>query len=485
MFIKKAILIGVIAAFAGVPAAMSQVSLDSCRSMAVQNNKNLRVLGEETRKAGYQKKEAQAAYLPALDFVGGYAYNSRNISIFDSDQLLPVKTFDLTSQSYQYNLVKNPVTGEPIKGPDGQYIPQDVALIPKEAMEFDIHNVFFGVVTLTQPVFMGGKIIAMNKITKFAEELAATMHDAQAENVIYSVDAAYWQVVSLKAKEQLAVSYVALLDTLHNNVQMMIDQGVATQSDLLTVDVKLNSANVDLTKVRDGLTLSRMALAQICGLPVNTPMTLADENVAVSRGNISDSSIPAIAYNMTEVYSRRHDIRALELGIKIREQQSNVAKASMMPNLAVVGAYSFSNPNMYDGFKKRFSGMWSVGATLTVPLWHWGGNYNKYRAAKADIDIARLKLEDAKELIDLQVSQASFKAAEAMKTYNMTLTNIAQADDNLRHAQLGYREGVMTTQNVLEAQTAWLKAYSEKIDAEIDVHLCDVYLEKALGTLKY
>lgn len=485
MSIKKALFLSTLAMLTGIPATFSQVSLDSCRSMAVHNNKQLRVLSEEIRKAGYQKKEAFAAYLPALDFVGGYAYNSRNISIFDSDQLLPVKTFDLSSQSYQFSVVKNPMTGEPIKGPDGQYVPENVALIPKEAMEFDIHNVFFGAVTLTQPVFMGGKIVAMNKITKFAEELAATMHNREAENIIYAVDGAYWQVVSLKAKEQLAKSYVALLDTLHHNVQAMIDQGVATPSDLLTVDVKRNSAKVDLTKVQDGLTLSRMALAQLCGLPVNTPLTLADEDVALSRGNISEASIPAIAYNMTDVYSRRHDIRALELGIKIREQQGNVARASMMPNLAVVGAFSFSNPNMFDGFKKRFSGMWSVGATLTVPLWHWGGNYNKYRAAQTDVEIARLKLEDAKEMIDLQVSQASFKASEAAKTYNMTLSNIAEADDNLRHAQLGYREGVMTTQNVLEAQTAWLKAYSEKIDAEIDVHLCDVYLEKALGTLKY
>ena len=67
----------------------------------------------------------------------------------------------------------------------------------------------------------------------------------------------------------------------------------------------------------------------------------------------------------------------------------------------------------------------------------------------------------------------------------MTRSNIAKADDNLNHARLGYREGVMTTQNVLEAQTAWLKARSENIDAEIDVHLCRVYLSKVLGTLNY
>lgn len=464
--------------------AMAQTySLDSCRQMAMRNNKQLRIMKESITKAGYQKKEAFAAYLPALDFAGGYVYNQRELSIFDSDQVLPTKSFDLATQSYQFNLAKNPLTGEPIKLPNGQYVPETVALIPKDAMTYDIHNVFFGALTLTQPVFMGGKIVAMNKITKFAEELAVKMRDSEAENIIYAVDGAYWQVVSLKAKQELAESYIALLDTLQYNVKAMIDQGVATRSDLLTVDVKLNSAQVDLVKVQDGLVLSRMALAQLCGLPVHAPLTVADEGVELSPSQ--SAALPATAYDMNEVYSRRPDVQALELGVRIREQQGKVALSSMLPNLAVIGAYSFSNPNMFDGFKKKFKGAFSVGATLTIPLWHWGGDYSKYRAAKADTEIARLRLDDAKELIDLQVNQAAFKCREALKTYDMTVVNIAKADENLRQANLGFREGVMTVQNVMEAQTAWLKARSEKIDAEIDVHMCDVYLSKTLGTLAY
>ncbi len=457
------------------------VSLDSCRSMALSNNKNLRMASEAIKKAGYQKEEAFAAYLPALDFTGAYMFNQKKISVFGEDQHLPVGTFDISTQSYQYNPARNPLTGEPLKTPDGQYIPETTALIPKESMEFDVHNVFFGAVTLTQPIYMGGKIVAMNKITGYAEDLARAMHNSAAEDIIYAVDAAYWQVVSLKAKQKLARSYVNLLDTLHHNVELMVLQGVATRSDLLTVDVKLNQANVDLTKVDNGLVLSRMALAQVCGLPVNTPMTLVDEDM----DDVSSAQPVATSYNMQDVYSRRQDIKALELGINIYKEQEKVAKSDMMPKLALVGAYSFSNPNMFDGFQKRFSGNFSVGAVLTVPLWHWGGNYNKYRAAKTQTNIARLELENAKELIDLQVSQSAFKAQEAMKTYEMTLNNLTKANENLRQANVGFREGVMTTDNVMEAQTAWLKANSEKVDAMIEVHLCDVYLSKVLGTLPY
>lgn len=464
---------------AALCASAQTFSLDSCRAMALRSNKQLMMSRQRIKSAEYQQKEAFAAYLPGIDFAGGYTYNQKEISIFDSDQLLPTKTFNPLTQQYEFNIAKNPLTGEPIKDPaTGQYVPETVALIPKDAMSFDIHNVFFGAVTLTQPIYMGGKIVALNKMAHQAKELAQTMHEGEEQNVVYAVDAAYWMVVSLKAKQELAISYVNLLDTLARHVQLLEQQGLATHSDKLSVDVKLNSARVDLARVDNGLALSRMALAQVCGLPVNTPMTLADEGKNLEHSRFMPS-IPA--YDMEEVYDRRHDLHALRLGQEIARQKANVALSTMLPNVALVGAYSFSNPNMFDGFKKRFNGAFSVGAMVTIPIWHWGGNYYKYKAARSDEFIMGLRLQDAEELVTLQVSQASFRMDESIKTFAMTRENLASADENLRSATLGFREGVATADNVMEAQTAWLKANSENIDAIIDMRLCQTYLDKALG----
>ena len=133
------------------------LSLDSCRTMALANNKQLRIQSERIRSSQYDRKAALATYLPAIDFSGGYIYNQKDVAIFDSDQLLPTKTFNPETGKYDFNLVTNPATGEPIKSPDGQYIPSTVALIPKESMTYDIHNMFFGALTITQPIFMGAK----------------------------------------------------------------------------------------------------------------------------------------------------------------------------------------------------------------------------------------------------------------------------------------------------------------------------------------
>lgn len=495
---SRSILSGIVTvlltAFAPVLTGAQVFSLDSCRTLALENNKQLMITRQQLRTSEYQQKEAFAAYLPAIDFNGGYMYNQKNISIFSSDQYLPVGTFneqaltDPSAAKYNFSVVKNPLTGEAVTV-NGQAVPEQVAVIPKEAMTYNIHNVFFGAVTLTQPIYMGGKIKAMNDLTGYAREVAEALHNNEAENVVYAVDAAYWQVVSLKAKCDLALSYVNMLDTLSHNVGLMVAEGVATKADRLNVDVKLNTARVDLAKVENGLALSRMALAQVCGLPIDSEMQLVDEpELAGERLSIdidADATAAISPQMLSDAFEHRGDLRALEYGVKAANAQKRVARADMLPNLALIGAYSFSNPNMYNGFSRKFNGAFSVGAMLSIPIWHWGGNYNKYRAARSEETVMQLKLEDARERVSLQVNQAVFKARESVKTLQATEANLAAADENLRCADLGFKEGVLTTNDVLGAQTAWLKAYSENIDAMIDVRLCSTYLSKVLGTLTH
>lgn len=456
--------------------AQQPVTLEQCRQTALANNMKLRISRQAQETAAYKAKEAWAAYLPAFDFAGGYAYNQREISIFDSDQLLPTKTFNPATGGYDFNLVTGP-DGHPVMH-DGKPIPSTVALIPKEAMTYDVHNVFFGAITLTQPIYMGGKIVALNRLARAGERLAAAETLGQTDDVLCSVDAAYWQVVSLKAKQQLAESYVNVLDTLRRNVALMIEQGVATRADALTVDVKLNSAQVDKVKVDNGVELSRMALAQVCGLPVDTPLQPVD----TADTNPADTVVNLV--KLDNVYTRRPDMQQLEAGIQALGYKADVARASMLPQLALMGAYTFSNPNMFDGFDKHFRGAFSFGAVLKVPLWHWGGNYNKYRAARSEQTALQLKREDACSLIDLQVRQCQYRLQEAVKTLRMTHANIASADQNLLTANLAFAEGMATVDHVMEAQTAWLKARSEAIDAAIDLQMCHTYLNKALGTLQ-
>lgn len=465
-----------------IPALMpaQTLSLDSCRNLALKNNKEIKMADEAVKGAGFMKKSAAAAYLPGLDFTFGYTYNQRIIQLLGEDAKLPTMSFNPATQEFQYNVLTSP-DGTPIKDPaTGSYIPTEVAVIPKEAMSYDIHNVFAGAITLTQPIYMGGQIRALNEIARYGEEAAESARNLAVQELLYTVDEAYWLVVSLREKQKLADGYVALVDSLNHSVAQLRENGMATKSDVLTVEVKLNEARIASLKVTNGVSLARMALAQLCGLPVDDGFTLTDE---VNTADLSPRSVPE--YSMDEVFARRQDLEVLRKSIGMLQGKEKLAMSAMLPKLAAVGMYSFSNPNVIDGFQKRFGGGFSIGAMLTVPLWHWGGNYNQYRAAKSATLSQRLLLEDLEEKVELQVRQARYKYDEAFKTLEMTRTNMEKADENLRQAQLAYKEGVLAIDDVTAAQTAWLQAHSEMVDAQIGVRLCDAYLSKVLGLTGY
>ena len=348
-----------------------------------------------------------------------------------------------------------------------------------DGFDTDTRNMFVGSVMLTQPLFMGGSIIAMNKMADINEKLAANSMDARRQAIIYRLDQAYWQVVSLYHKQQLAQSYLDLVKKLDTDVYKMIEEGVATKSDGLSVDVKVNEAEMTLTKVNDGLVLSRMLLNQLCGLPLNEQVTLVDEQsteIAVVE------LTPTL--NVEQAVANRPELKMLQNTVDLSKQTTNILKAGNLPQLLLTGGYAASNPNLLNGFQRKLRGFWNVGVTMRVPLWNWGDVMYKVRASKGATAIANLELEEARELIELQVNQTTFKVDEANKKLLMAKSNIQRADENLRMANLGFREGVISPTTVMEAQTAWLQAQSQKIDAEIDVKLSQVELQKSLGTLE-
>ena len=326
---------------------------------------------------------------------------------------------------------------------------------------------------------MGGKIIAYNKITKYAERLAESQHATGMEDLILNTDQAYWQVISLVNKKKLAEGFLQLVQKLDSDVQQMVAEGVATKADGLSVKVKVNEAEMTLTQVDNGLSLSKMLLCQLCGLPLDADIRLADEDM-------ENLTLPNtyVESNVSTALANREELKSLELASQIYRQKVNVARSEFLPSVAITANYLVTNPSLVNGFENKFRGMWAAGVVVSVPILHWGEGIYKVKATKAEANIARYRLEDVKEKVELQVTQSSYKVNEATKKLAMAEKNMEKAEENLRYANLGFKEGVIPTSNVLEAQTAWLSAQSGKIDAQIDLKMSELYLNKSMGTLK-
>lgn len=438
-------------------AADAPLSLDSCRTLAVDNNKELRSSEMEMRAAYYNRKSAFTNYLPKVSATGIYMHTGKELSLLSDEQKSTLSGLGTALQM-------------PALNPVGQGL--------VDALRTDTRNMAGAAVMLTQPLYMGGKIRAYNKITRYAEMIASDKHDLKYQELIVAVDETYWNIVELSARKRLAESYLNLVTTLDGDITQMIAEGFATKSDGLSVKVKVNEANVAIIQVDNGLDILKMRLCELCGLPLDSEIVLADENndtIDLTEPDVMDSG---------DIRENRPELSALGTSVRLFDEKVKVARSEFLPSVALTGGYFASYPSVFNSFEKKFKGTWNIGVAVNIPILTWGDRSYKVKSATAHAAAARWDYEATREKIELQVSQSRQKVREAHERYAESLSSQAAADENLRCATLGMKEGVIPVSNVIEAQTAWLSAKTNLISSGIDVRLAYVYLRKSLGTIK-
>ena len=494
---KHKFLILALTTLAASAQAQQTLTLDSCRAMALRNNKTLSASRLQLDMARYNKKAAKTKYLPHISALGGYELTSREISLLSKDQKSALANAGTNTTGALHNDITGTLSSLVQKGiltPEqasnlggmfgqvGSKIGEAVNHVGQnivDAFRTDTRQMYTLSVMLTQPIYMGGAIIAANRMAEIGEEMAQNNIEASTQNTLHSIDQAYWTVVSVHHKKQLAESYLAVVKKLDDDVSKMIREGVATRADGLKVDVKVNEAEMSLTQAENGLALAKMLLCQLCGMDVDSDITLADENA----DNIVEQADDAQA-DRAVAMENRPELKLLQNSADMSRQATRLVRAAYLPQVLLTGGYVATNPNVFNGFERKLSGMWNVGVMVRVPLWNRMEGTYKVRASRIATTIVELERDDIREKIDLQVSQSQFKVKEANRRLAMAMKNVENAEENLRCANLGFKEGVIPTTDVMAAQTAWVQAQSQKIDAEVDVKMSQVNLKKALGVLQ-
>lgn len=475
--------------------AQQVLTLDECRQMAVENNNSLKTAQQKIKVAGYDRNIALANYFPKITATGTYMYTSRDWKLIDDDKAAEIQNAgttlqnDVTDKMMQIMSDKDVMTKymtdaafkKLIDGLQTTDIATPINAIGQhitEALTLDMHNLCGAVVSVQQPVFMGGKIVASNQMAKYAEELAKSQYDAEHAQVLADIEQAYWQIVSIAAKKNLAENYADLLRQMGKDVDALVAEGFATPSDALTIKVKMNEAEMLYTKATNGLALAKMLLCKECGLPLDSEITLADETLdAIPVPQMS----PVISDE--EVYAARPEIKSLDLAKKIYDKKVAVVRADGLPTVAVMANYAVTNPNVFNGFQNKFGGFFSAGVLVNVPIFHGTEAIQKTRKAKAEAALTQYRLDDAKKMISLQVAQLRQQEGEALEKLTMAESNLENAEENLRVATAGWNEGMIASNVVLQAQTAWLQAHSEYIETGVELQMCSVNLAKAEGRL--
>jgi outer membrane protein TolC len=475
----------------GFLVAQDRMTLQECREIALRENKKIQIANEHELAVGSLEKSARTLFFPNIKFNGGYFRMNKALSLFSENMFLPVVPQEVfknglrvldpgkNPQLVRETLVTQDVNGIPIPVEDGKTgnpLFKKYAFLPKDEAKFDLDNVFFGNVGLTQPVYMGGKIRHTYNMAKYGKQMMQARKKASESDVIVETDKRYWKVISLKEKVKLAEDYLKRLDTLLTDVRNLHEEGIVTGNKVMKVEVKRNKVELQLTKAKNGLELARMALNQTLGFNLDTTLRLSD-----SLGGVSSLNNP-VSYKK-QALEKRPEIHALNKGVKITKSAEKLMESRYLPNVGLSANYTFTNPNPWNGFEKKFGGSANVGVFVNIPIYHWGERRHTMEAARHEKRASIKKLEQTREMISLEVKKAVFSYNESIKKVKMTESSLEQAKENLRITRDNFQEGMAKSADVLEAQSMWQEAYSDYIEAMTEYKLNKTKLMEASGQL--
>lgn len=417
------------------------LTLQECRGLAIEHSIDGEIARQQSLKANYTLKSVRANYFPKISFDA--------MSIFSD--------FKMTENI-------------------GDFLPDFIInLIPDLNMniELELDAIYNARLTVQQPIFMGGKIIAANKMARIGTEMAKLNETLSSAEIIYKCDEAYLNCIKVKNLYLAAEKYKEVLDEIHRTVSNAISVGAALQNDLLTIQIKLNEAELNLQRAKNGITLAKMNLCYTIGLPLTT-------KIEVSETFDDNFNIPQ-KYDL----SLRPELALLSKQIEFREQQIRLQRSDFLPSLGVAGMYGYTKgmkvngTNMLDGFN------FGAVVSLSIPLFHWGEGVNKIRTAKVERKIAQLQHQDVENKMQLEITMARNSLNEAILEVQLTHKSEKQAEENMNSVKNRYDVGMATLANILEAQTMWQKTHSDYINAEVSRALSQTRYLKTIGQLSY
>jgi len=406
----------------------AQISLDSCRKMALKNNAAVQNADIELMQAEKTKQAAFTKYFPQVSATGvAFKSNSSVIDMDAGDADIDVSFENQTINDIIQTLYAN----------YWNYIPE--ATVNIQMMDDGL----MGGLTALEPIYAGGRIRHGNQLAGIGIEAAALKKEMAASQVQLKTEENYWRIVSLKEKLNTISAAEMLLDTLFKDVNGAYQSGVIIENDLLKVKLKQNELKSKRMKVENGIALSTMALCQYTGIPYSDTLQFSDVI------DFNDSIMPPWTYQTSfqSAVQNREEYKLLDLSVQAEQKRKQMLIGESMPQVAIGAAY------LYNNLMEKNNTNALVFATVSIPIsaW-WEADYNMQKQS-LELQKAENTRRDLNEKLLLQMQQAWNDVTES---YNQTLLAreaIGEATQNMKVAMDYYHAGMTTVSEVLESQT--------------------------------
>lgn len=414
--------------------SQTQISLDQAIEQGLKKSHTMKIGNQKLIGAQAKVDEANSAMLPKLTVQGGYT------------RLSNVDPFII-------NFNGNPVNVAPV-----------------------ILNNYRMQASASQTLFAGNRLSNSKEMAEenaVASELDLTKDKAE---TILNIQTAYWNLFRAKEFLKMVTESVESAEQHVKDSRSLVANGVATQNDLLRVQLQLTDAQYRKLEAENNVQVGTLALNNLLGLPLTTTVELT------SAPQQRDAMVGTLEEMVLAAMKERPEIKATEHRIIAGEKAVSISQGGWYPSIALSANYLFANPNQrVIPARDQFNGTWDAGINFSWDVWNWNTTGHQTDQARAQVEQAKSTFDQLKDMVKLDVLQSITSIQQSQKKIDLSADAVKQATENARVMSQRFKQGTATPTDVNDADLSFLQTKLNATNALVELELAHERLTKALG----
>lgn len=415
---------------------VNRLSLDESIKIAINNSKNLQIQDSRIKGSKAKEKEVNSQYFPQLKFNAGYSRLS------EVNPFLVIIPFSTT---------------------------------PVQISQVLLNNYTFNL-SLKQQLFTGFKISSQYKSAELNTQNEMIEYDFAENNLAYDVRIAYLNFYKAILLKKIADENYLRAEAHLNDTKNFLENGLATQSDLLRIEVQKSNIKLQQIESSNKIESARLIFNKLLGLPLDTDTEIDSVNEETIMPEININSV------LDESFSNRYELKSIDKKILQANENIRSMKSTFYPSVWLYGNYYYSNPNIrIQPPRDQFDGTWDFGINLSWDLYNWGLTSSQVSQAEQRYSEVKTNYSVVKDQIELEVNQNYLETENQKSKTEVLKKTIELAEENYRVVSEKYKFQLATSTELIDAENDLMDAKIKYANAVIDLKAAILKLYKSAG----
>ena len=417
------------------------LTLQESLEIGLQNSKDLKISQSRINYSDAKLSEINSQFLPQFKLFGNYTRLSDNIP-----------AFEFTSPFFP-NAIR---VSEPL------------------------YNNYTFKLGFTQPLFTGFKLLSSRSAAKYNLQASESDYSKEQNEVAFNIYNAYWNYYKAEELRNVIAQTLQQIENHLRDTRNFYEQGLVSNNDLLKLEVQYSNTQLMLIDAENNLKIAKIAFNKELGIDLDAQTKVAATEKSMSLVNYDLSEI------INEAINNRYELKSLAYRVEGSKEGITAAQSSLFPSVYLSGNYYYSNPNpRFQPAKDEFNYNWDVGVTLSWDVWNWGLTSSQISQAEQTKIQLETNYDQLKENIRMEVHSNYLNLLKTEEKVKVNKIALEQASENYRITAEKYNLQLVSSTDLIDAETLKLQAETNLKAAEVDYQISKVRLEKSLGKRIY